>query len=50
MAVLEDQELMPFLRREAGISSTVIELTRLAHDLQAVLSKTTPSKRGRGSA
>lgn len=50
VAVLEDQELMPFLRREAGISSTVIELTRLAHDLQAVLSKTTPSKRGRGSA
>jgi hypothetical protein len=50
VAVLENGELMPFLRREAGISSTVIELTRLAHDLQFSLTKTTPSKRGRGSA
>jgi hypothetical protein len=50
VAVLEDRELMPFLRREAGISSTVIELTRLAHDLQSALAKTTPSKRGRASA
>jgi hypothetical protein len=50
VAVLEDDKLMPFLRREAGISFTVIELTRLAHDLQTALAKTTPSKRGRGSA
>jgi hypothetical protein len=49
VAVLEDRELMPFLRREAGISSTVIELTRLAHDLQRALAKTTPSKRERGA-
>jgi len=50
VAVLENGELMPFLRREAGISFTVIELTLLAHDLQKALAKTTPSKRGRGSA
>ncbi|ODS02602.1 hypothetical protein AUC71_01475 [Methyloceanibacter marginalis] len=50
VAVLENGELMPFIRREAGISSTVIELTRLAHRLQSALAETTPSKRGRGSA
>ena len=50
VAVLENDELMPFLVREAGRSSTVIELTRLAHDLQSALAKTKPSKRGRGSA
>jgi len=50
VAVLENGELMPFIRREAGISSTIIELTRLAHDLKDALAKTTPSKRGRGSA
>jgi hypothetical protein len=50
VAVLEDSELMPYLRREAGISSTIIELTRLAHHLNEALAHTTPSKRGRGSA
>lgn len=50
VAILDGDELMPFLLREAGRSSTVIELTKLAHDLQAALAKTTPSKRGRGSA
>jgi len=50
VAVLENGELMPFIRREAGISSTIIELTRLAHDLKGALAKTTPSKRGRASA
>jgi hypothetical protein len=50
VAVLESEELMPFLLKEAGRSSTVIELTRLAHDLQSAMAKTTPSKRGRASA
>ena len=50
VAILDGDELMPFLLREAGRSSTVIELTKLAHDLQTALAKTTPSKRGRGSA
>ena len=35
VAMLENDELMPFLLREAGRSSTVIELTQLAHDLQS---------------
>jgi hypothetical protein len=50
VAVLENGELMPFLLREAGRSSTVIEITRLAHDLQSALAKTKPSKRGRAGA
>jgi len=50
IAVLEDNELMPFLRREAGISYTMIELTRMAHDLNNVLASTKPSKRGRVSS
>jgi len=50
IAVLEDNELMPFIRREAGISYTMIELTRMAHDLNAALATTKPSKRGRSSS
>lgn len=50
IAVLEDDKLMPFLRREAGISYTMIELTRTAHDLNAALASTKPSKRGRSSS
>ena len=50
VAVLENDELMPFLRREAGLSATMIELGRTAHDLSNALSKTKPSKRGRGSS
>ncbi|WP_141701058.1 hypothetical protein [Methyloceanibacter methanicus] len=50
VVVLENEELMPFMLREAGISFTVMELTRQAYDLQAALAKTTPSKRGRGNA
>jgi len=49
VAVLENDELMPFLR-EAGLSSTMIELTRTAHALHTALAKTKPSKRGRGSS
>lgn len=49
VVIVEHDELMPFLVREAGISSTVMELSRLAYDLQAALEKTTPSKRGRGA-
>jgi len=47
--IVEHDELMPFLLREPGISSTVMELTKLAYDLQQALEKTTPSKRGRGA-
>ena len=50
VAVLDDEALMPFLRREAGISYTMIEITRMAHDLHEGLIATNPSKRGRGSA
>lgn len=50
IVVLEDDELMPFIRREAGISYTMVELTRMAHDLSTALAKTKPSKRGRGSS
>lgn len=50
VAVLENDKLMPFLLREAGRSSTMIELTRMAHALHAALVKTKPSKRGRGSS
>lgn len=50
VAVLENGELMPFIRREAGRYFTVIELTKLAHELQAALAKTKPSKRGRTSS
>ena len=50
IAVLEDDELMRFLRREAGISYTMIELTRMAHDLNTALASTKPSKRGRGGS
>ena len=49
VAVLDNNELMPFLRREAGLSATMIELVRKAHDLSNALAKTRPSKRGRGS-
>ena len=50
IAVLKDGELMPFLRREAVISYTMIELTRMAHDLNKALASTKPSKRGRSSS
>lgn len=50
VAVLENDELMPFIRREAGISFTVMGVTQQAYDLQAALAKTKPSKRGRGGA
>ncbi len=50
VAVLENDEVMRFLLREAGISSTVMALTKQAYDLQVALSETKPSKRGRGGA
>jgi hypothetical protein len=50
VVVLDNEELMPFLLREAGLSSTMIELVRLAHELKNALVKTIPSKRGRGSS
>ena len=33
-----------------GTSFTLMELTRMAHDLRAALAETKPSKRGRGSS
>jgi hypothetical protein len=48
--ILEEKELMAFLRAEAGLSVTSFELVRVAHDLRQALTNTIPSKRGRGSA
>lgn len=40
---------MPLLRNRAGLSATLVELVKDAHDLRRALMNTTPSKRGRGS-
>jgi len=42
-------ELMGIILREAGIASTILELTAAAHILASELAKTRPTKRGRGS-
>jgi hypothetical protein len=47
--ILEESEVMPFLRREAGLSATNFELVGAAHNLNRALLKTTPTSRGRGS-
>jgi len=47
--ILEEDEVMPFVRSEAGLSVTNFELVRVAHELRRALMNTTPSKRGRGS-
>lgn len=47
--ILEEDEVMPFLRSEVGLSVTNFELVGAAHDLRRALVKTTPSKRGRGA-
>lgn len=47
--ILENGELMPFLRSEVGLSVTNFELVRSAHNLRQALLKTAPTKRGRGS-
>lgn len=39
----------PLLRNRAGLSATLLELVKDAHDLRRMLQKTTPSKRGRGN-
>jgi hypothetical protein len=44
-----EEELMPALRRQAGLSSTIYEIVGTAHVLHARLEQTEPSKRGRGS-
>jgi hypothetical protein len=45
-----EDELMPMLRREVGLSATTVELVAAAHVLLNRLGKTLPSKRGRGSS
>lgn len=50
VAVLEQSELVRLANRAPGTLMTMIELTRTAHDLQTVLRKTKPTKRGRGSS
>jgi hypothetical protein len=45
-----EEELMPMLRREVGLSATTFELVAAAHVLQVRLGETEPSKRGRGSS
>lgn len=47
--ILEQNELMPFLLREAGLSATHFELVRAAHNLNQALLNTTPISRGRPS-
>jgi hypothetical protein len=47
--ILEEDELMRFLRSEVGLSTTNFELVKAAHELRRALMKTTPSKRGRAS-
>jgi len=48
--VLENDALMQLFRQKPGLSATMIELTRTAHDLHKALAKTKPSKRGRSSS
>jgi hypothetical protein len=48
--ILEESEVLPFLRREAGLSVTNFELVSAAHNLNRALLKTTPTSRGRGAA
>jgi hypothetical protein len=44
------EELMPLIRSDVGIASTIFELANSAHALASELSQTRASKRGRGSA
>lgn len=50
VAVLEQRDLVAFLRKPPGYLASIKELTRSAHDLETALSQTEPLKRGRGSA
>jgi hypothetical protein len=45
-----EPELMKVMLRELGQSSSVFELAATAHRLRDLLSRTTPRRRGRGSA
>jgi hypothetical protein len=47
--ILEENEVMPFLLREAGLSATNFELVGSAHNLNQALLSTTPTSRGRAS-
>ena len=47
--ILENGELMRFIRSEVGLSVTNFELVRAAYNLRQALLKTAPTKRGRGS-
>jgi hypothetical protein len=47
--ILENGELMMFLRSEVGLSVTNFELVRAAHALRKALLKTAPMRRGRVS-
>ena len=49
VAVLE-QDKLSFSALPPGTSFTLMELTRMAHDLRAALAETKPIKRGRGSS
>ena len=45
-----EQDALSFSTLPPGSSFTLMELTRMAHDLRAALAETKPSKRGRGSS
>jgi hypothetical protein len=47
--ILEENEVMPFLLREAGLSATNFELVGAAHKLNHALRNTSPTSRGRAS-
>ena len=48
--IVDEVELMRFLRSEVGLSATTFELTTAAHELRRMLGHTEPSKRGRGAS
>jgi hypothetical protein len=45
-----EQDALSFSTLPPGSSFTLMELTRMAHDLRAALAETKPLKRGRGSS
>ena len=47
--ILDEIALMRFMKSEAGLFLTQLELVKTAHDLKKALKDTNPVKRGRGS-
>ena len=49
-AKVVERDALSFSTLPPGSSFTLMEITRMAHDLRAALAETKPSKRGRGSS